>query len=209
MNVNFSLKAKNNENYQSIMKELQTSVQISDHLNKTMFSYYKSNDQKIEEIKSSFERSVQTFNYNLSHCHRDVKEAKEDVSYMKNKIEIIDKTQKIPNIETTPTNYYQLFYKLLDIVLTLATIILLAFTNMIASIKFVFLLYPRVIVLMLIMYFVLVYIIDYDRLQIDDLSHLSRVKTNSTSSFNRVLNTIYGLIFFIKNRVYPEQASQS
>ena len=69
-------------------------------------------------------------------------------------------------VESNPTNYYQLFYKLLDILLTLATIILLAFTNMIASIKFIFLLYPRTIVIFLFMYFLFFYLIDYDKLDV-------------------------------------------
>jgi hypothetical protein len=47
------------------------------------------------------------------------------------------------NIETNPSNHYQLFNKILDIMLTAATIELLAFTNMIASIHFVFMLYLR------------------------------------------------------------------
>ena len=80
-------------------------------------------------------------------------------------IDVLDKTQKGQNIETSnPTNYYQLFYKLLDILLTLATIILLAFTNMIASIKFVFLLYPRSIVIFIFIYLVFFYLVDYDLL---------------------------------------------
>lgn len=50
--------------------------------------------------------------------------------------------------------------------LTLATIILLAFTNLIASVKFVFLLYPRLIVMLFLLYFFFFYMIDQDKLDI-------------------------------------------
>lgn len=50
--------------------------------------------------------------------------------------------------------------------LTLATIVLLAFTNLIASIKFVFLLYPRLIVMLFLIYFFFSYMIDQDKLDI-------------------------------------------
>lgn len=76
---------------------------------------------------------------------------------------MVEKNQK--NItESNPTNYYQLFYKLLDIFLTIATIILLAFTNFIASIKFIFLLYPRTIVISLFFYFLFFYLVDHNKL---------------------------------------------
>lgn len=188
-----------------LLKELQsTSSQISEHTSKTMFGLYKTNDQKLDELKSLFDRSLQSYNYSISHCHRDIKETKEDVSYMKNKIEFIDKAQKIPNIETTPTNYWQLFYKLLDIFLTFLTIILLAFTNMIASIKFIFLLYPRTIVIFLLAYFVIFYIVDYERLKNDHFDHLKSLDTNSSSSVVRFFNLIYGLFFMVKDKIYPE-----
>lgn len=200
-----------------ILKELQgTSTQISEHVHKISFNFYKSCDQKLEEMKSSFERSIQSFSYNLTHCHRDVKETKDDVSYMKNRIEIFEKTQKVPNIETHPTNYYQLFYKLLDILLTLATIILLAFTNMIASIKFVFLLYPRTIVIFLFIYFILFYIVDYEKFDLffhqimhHDSEGLGNVnngeysgldKAHNSSYFSKIFNSIYGLIFRSKSK---------
>ncbi|RNA38158.1 hypothetical protein BpHYR1_024600 [Brachionus plicatilis] len=203
-----SIREKNNENYQLLLKELQnTSSQISEHTSKTMFGLYKTNDQKLDELKSLFDRSLQSYNYSLNHCHRDIKETKEDVNYMKNKMEIIDKTQKIPNIETAPTNYYQLFYKLLDILLTLLTIILLAFTNMIASIKFIFLLYPRTIVIFLLAYFLLFYIVDYERLKIDHFDHLKTFDTNSSDLITRLLNSIYGPFFMIKNKIYPETSN--
>lgn len=83
---------------------------------------------------------------------------------MKNRVEIVEKTQKTGTVDSNPTNYYQLFYKLLDIFLTLATIILLAFTNLIASIKFVFLLYPRSIVFLLIAYFFFYFLVDLEKL---------------------------------------------
>lgn len=206
------------------MKELQnTSNQIADSTHKISFNFYKSCDQKIEELKSSFERSIQSFGYNLTHCHRDIKEAKEDISYMKNKIEILEKSPKVQTIETHPTNYYQLFYKLLDILLTLATIILLAFTNMIASIKFIFLLYPRTIVILLFIYFILFYIVDYDKLDFyfdrfllhestgrlgDQAIYLNSNHFKSNSSyFIRVLNSIYGLIFQIKSNSNTQATS--
>lgn len=154
------------ENQQILMKELQhTCNQISEPVHKLSFNLYKSYEQKLDDLKSTLERSTQSFNYNLTHIHRDVKETKEDVTYMKNRIEILEKTQKVHNIDNAnPTNYYQLFYKLLDILLTLATIILLAFTNMIASIKFIFLLYPRIIVFMFFIYLIFFYLVDFDKL---------------------------------------------
>lgn len=78
------------ENHQLVIKELQhTCNQISEPVHKLSFNLYKSYDQKLEELKSSFERSVQSFNYNLTHCHRDVKETKEEVTYMKNRVCLI------------------------------------------------------------------------------------------------------------------------
>ena len=78
------------ENHQLVIKELQhTCTQISEPVHKLSFNLYKSYDQKLEELKSSFERSVQSFNYNLTHCHRDVKETKEEVTYMKNRVCLI------------------------------------------------------------------------------------------------------------------------
>ena len=113
-------------------------------------------------------------------------------------------------VESNPTNYYQLFYKLLDILLTLATIILLAFTNMIASIKFIFLLYPRTIVIFLFMYFLFFYLIDYDKLDVyfhryllqdanfslykNDLYNSQNKKSN-LSIISRLIDTVYGFMF--------------
>lgn len=75
------------ENHQLMIKELQsTCSQISEHVHKISFNFYKSCDSKLEDLKSSFDRSIQSFNYNLTHCHRDIKDAKEDVTYMKNKV---------------------------------------------------------------------------------------------------------------------------
>lgn len=75
------------DNHQLMIKELQsTCSQISEHVHKISFNFYKSCDSKLEDLKSSFDRSIQSFSYNLTHCHRDIKEAKEDVSYMKNKV---------------------------------------------------------------------------------------------------------------------------
>jgi hypothetical protein len=97
-------------------------------------------------------------------------------------VEIVEKTQKVYHSESNPTNYYQLFYKLLDIFLTLATIILLAFTNLIASIKFVFLLYPRTIVIFLFLYFIFFYIVDHEKIV-----------------------TLYHLLFFDENSIQFQQ----
>jgi len=162
------LKKKLQDNQQIVIKEIQHSCnQISEPVHKLSFNLFKSYDQKVEDLKSSFERSTQTLTYNLTHLNREIKDTREDVTYMKNRIEIFEKTQKNQNVEGNPTNYYQLFYKLLDILLTLATIILLAFTNMIASVKFIFLLYPRTILMLLFLYFVCFYVIDYEKLDIN------------------------------------------
>ena len=197
-----------------MLKELQnTCNQISDHVHKISFNFYKSFDSKIEDFKGSFDRSIQSFSYNLTHCHRDIKEVKDDVSYMKNKIEILEKSQKVTNIETNPTNYYQLFYKLLDILLTLATIILLAFTNMIASIKFVFMLYPRSIVIILFLYFLFYYLVDiekvdmyFHRVLFNELDPHSKLNQNNKFASNQAsfvisfIRTFYGYFFPFKSK---------
>ena len=126
-------------------------------------------------------------------------------------IDVLDKTQKGQNIETSnPTNYYQLFYKLLDIFLTLATIILLAFTNMIASIKFVFLLYPRSIVIFIFIYLVFFYLVDYDLLihtllQNANATNFNYLKLNNDdkkmsniSYITKFIESIYRLVFTSK-----------
>lgn len=126
-------------------------------------------------------------------------------------IDVLDKTQKGQNIETSnPTNYYQLFYKLLDILLTLATIILLAFTNMIASIKFVFLLYPRSIVIFIFIYLVFFYLVDYDLLihtllQNANATNFNYLKLNNDdkkmsniSYITKFIESIYRLVFTSK-----------
>ena len=75
------------ENHQLIIKELQhNSAQILEPVHKLSFNLYKTYDQKLEDLKSSLERSIQSINYNLSHCHRDVKEIKDDSTYMKNRV---------------------------------------------------------------------------------------------------------------------------
>ena len=129
-------------------------------------------------------------------------------------MEILEKTQKVQNVETTnPTNYYQLFYKLLDILLTLATIILLAFTNMIASIKFVFLLYPRTIVIFIFIYLIFFYLVDYDMLfhhllQNANLTNFrsqlsfsdSNKKHSNLSYISKIIESIYGLVFRVNSK---------
>ncbi len=137
------------------------------------------------------------------------------------KIEILEKSQKTHNIDANPTNYYQLFYKLLDILLTLATIILLAFTNMIASIKFIFLLYPRTIVIMLFIYLIFFYLVDFDKLDVyfhrillndPTFSSKFKLKSNTSSLLNnsnsksnltylsKLIQTVYGLVFQYKSK---------
>jgi hypothetical protein len=126
-------------------------------------------------------------------------------------IDVLDKTQKGQNIETSnPTNYYQLFYKLLDILLTLATIILLAFTNMIASIKFVFLLYPRSIVIFIFIYLIFFYLVDYDSLIHHILQNVNATnfnylklnnddkKMSNISYIAKFIESIYRLVFTSK-----------
>jgi hypothetical protein len=123
-------------------------------------------------------------------------------------MDILEKTQKGQNIESSnPTNYYQLFYKLLDILLTLATIILLAFTNMIASIKFVFLLYPRTIVIFIFIYLIFFYLVDYDLffhhlLQNANMTNFNYLKLNkennkisNISYITKFVESIYRLVF--------------
>ena len=74
------------ENHQFTVKELQhTCNQISEPIHKLSFNLFKY-EQKLDDLKTSFERSVQSFSYNLTHCHRDVKDTKEDVTYMKNRV---------------------------------------------------------------------------------------------------------------------------
>ena len=130
-------------------------------------------------------------------------------------MEILEKTQKV-HVETgsNPTNYYQLFYKLLDILLTLATIILLAFTNMIASIKFVYLLYPRTIVIFIFVYLIFFYLVDYDLivhhlLQSANVTNLPsklsylnshNKKQSNLSYIGKLIESIYGLVFRINSK---------
>jgi hypothetical protein len=113
------------------------------------------------------------------------------------------------NIETNPTNYYQLFYKLLDIMLTVATIVLLAFTNMIASIRFVFMLYPRSIVLFLFFYFLFYYLVDFDkvdtyfhRVLFDPDTDLSAYNSHRSSSSNAALNYQPSFVISVLRTVY-------
>jgi hypothetical protein len=169
---------------------------------------------KIEEAKTSYEHYSKSIQFNINRYHDDVKETKEDVSYMKNKIEIFEKSQKVTQqAEASPTNYYQLVYKLLDIGLTLVTIILLAVTNAIASVKFVFMLYPRIIVILLLSYLVLFYMVDFEKLDIyfhrllfkeqDFWSKSHSHTTTSNSNGSYVLNflrNLYGLIFHFRDK---------
>jgi uncharacterized protein YeeX (DUF496 family) len=159
------------ENQQLVLRELQHSYsQISEPIHKLSFNLYKSYDQKLDDFKQASLASMQQLSYSLNVNLRDIKEIKEDVTFMKNRVEMVEKTQKLlggpagDSQHGSPTNYYGLFYKLLDIFLTLATIVLLAFTNLIASVKFVFLLYPRSIVLLLFFYLSAYYLVDYERL---------------------------------------------
>ena len=123
-------------------------------------------------------------------------------------MEILEKNQKV-HIETAnPTNYYQLFYKLLDILLTLATIILLAFTNMIASVKFVFLLYPRTIVIFIFVYLFLFYLVDYELLFHHMLENVNMTnsylntngnkKMSNFSYVSKFIELVYGFVFRAK-----------
>lgn len=131
---------------------------------------------------------------------------------------MVEKNQK--NItESNPTNYYQLFYKLLDIFLTIATIILLAFTNFIASIKFIFLLYPRTIVISLFFYFLFFYLVDHNKLLVlfTDSNLLNEFEHSNTDQllakslndndfqlnsnftyFGKLFRSIYKLFFNLK-----------
>jgi hypothetical protein len=111
----------------------------------------------------------------------------------------------VSNIETNPTNYYQLFYKLLDIMLTIATIVLLAFTNMIASIKFVFMLYPRSIVVFLFLYFLFYYLVDFNKVdtyfhralfdQHDQYHHSSSHQNHQPSFVISSMRSAYSYLF--------------
>ena len=128
------------------------------------------------------------------------------------KVELVEKTQKAYNVESNPTNYYHLFYKLLDIFLTLATIILLAVTNLVASIKFIFLLYPRTIVIFLFFYFVFFYMVDHDKLihlfdaLFADSRHTRPAGDSADSAvylkqslFKRTMQALYGLVFRLES----------
>jgi len=205
------IQKKMDENQQSVMKEIHHSYnQISEPIHKLSFNLYKSYDQKLDDFKSVSLTSMQSLGYNLTHYQRDIQEIKGDVIFMKNRVELVEKTQKAYNVESNPTNYYHLFYKLLDIFLTLATIILLAVTNLVASIKFIFLLYPRTIVIFLFFYFVFFYIVDHDKLinLFDALfsdSRYTRLQEPvgdsgdavylKQSFFKRTMQALYGLVF--------------
>lgn len=152
-----------------------------------LFNYFKTIEQKLDESKQSTSQSFQSLQYNFSRFQSDVKDIKDEVAYMKNRVEIVEEKNIKNATESNPTNYYQLFYKLLDIFLTLATIVLLAFTNLIASIKFIFLLYPRTIVILLFFYFLFVYLVDHNKLLLlfnDDSSLIDQHFDNQFSSSN-------------------------
>lgn len=189
------------ENQQLVLRELQHSYsQISEPIHKLSFNLYKSYDQKLDDFKQASLASMQQLGYSLNVNLRDIKEIKEDVTFMKNRVEIVEKTQKLlggpaggGGDSHSPTNYYGLFYKLLDIFLTLATIVLLAFTNLIASVKFVFLLYPRSIVLLLFLYLSAYYLVDYDRLL--DLLDEPAAPRDKQNFGSKLILTLYRAFF--------------
>lgn len=75
------------ENHQLMLKELQhTCNQISEPVHKLSFNLFKSYEQKLEDLKTSFDRSLTTFTHNLIHCRGDVKETRDEVVAMKNKV---------------------------------------------------------------------------------------------------------------------------
>jgi hypothetical protein len=75
------------ENHQLMLKELQhTCNQISEPVHKLSFNLFKSYEQKLEDLKTSFDRSLNTFTCNLIHCREAVKETREEVVAMKNKV---------------------------------------------------------------------------------------------------------------------------
>ena len=125
-------------------------------------------------------------------------------------MDILENNHNVHTIETANhTNYYQLFYKLLDILLTIATIILLAFTNMIASIKFVFLLYPRSIVIFIFVYLIFFYLVDYDlffqhlvkNINVTNFNPNNLLKTSGNNKLSNMsyvskfVEFIYGIVF--------------
>lgn len=197
------------ENQQLVLRELQHSYsQISEPIHKLSFNLYKSYDQKLDDFKQASLASMQQLSYSLNVNLRDIKEIKEDVTFMKNRVEMVEKTQKLlggpggagDSQHGSPTNYYGLFYKLLDIFLTLATIVLLAFTNLIASVKFVFLLYPRSIVLLLFLYLSAYYLVDYERLLelFDEPAEATRTSSGRETTQNfasKLILTLYRAFF--------------
>ena len=77
------------DNQQTILKELQHSYnQISEPIHKLSFNLYKSYDQKLDDFKSASLTSMQSLGYNLTHYQRDIKDIKEDVTFMKNRVSI-------------------------------------------------------------------------------------------------------------------------
>jgi hypothetical protein len=111
-----------------------------------------SNDQKLKELKDLF----QSMEYNMVRSYQKIKE---DVVSIENRMELLEKSQKISqinnNFDSTNTNYYQLFTKLFDIILTLCAIFLLIINNAVSIVKSIFYSCPRVIVFLLFTYILL------------------------------------------------------
>lgn len=125
-------------------------------------------------------------------------------------IDIVEKTQPRHPTHDNPTNYYGLFYKLLDIFLTLATIILLAFTNLIASVKFVFLLYPRSIVLLLFLYTSCYYLVDHDKLVelLDDPANTNAAVAFTSTTGKSKENFTAKLILTLYRAFFPSRVTK-
>lgn len=78
------------ENQKTVMKELQEDFQqtrgnFERAINSNNY-YFKAMEQKIDDLKSSSSQSFQSLQYNFTHHQRDVKDIKEDVSFMKNRV---------------------------------------------------------------------------------------------------------------------------
>jgi hypothetical protein len=145
--------------------------------------------------------TLHSVSYNLSNCQSDLTYMKEELTYMKSRMEVVESTQRISSVDDSK-NYYLLFYKLLDIVLTVAAIVLMVFTHMIASIKFLFLLYPRFLVFVMLLYTFFYYFVDFNKLTMNMVEYilddsdplnnkLSPNHEHSRTLFIKIIRSIY------------------
>ena len=74
------------ESQKNVIKEIQDGIKSNAERVSQIMYFMKSLDQKSDDLKVTSSQSFQSLQYNFTHYQRDVKEIKEDVSFMKNKV---------------------------------------------------------------------------------------------------------------------------